>query len=41
MKNTKVYLDVLKNQTYTDAEGEVQERKASGIEVKLQPGTAG
>ncbi|KAK8738728.1 hypothetical protein OTU49_003645 [Cherax quadricarinatus] len=29
-----------KNETYTDAEGEVTERKASGIEVKLQPGTA-
>ncbi|XP_042870676.1 host cell factor 2-like [Penaeus japonicus] len=30
----------LKNESYTDAEGEVTERKASGIEVKLQPGTA-
>ncbi|KAK4302417.1 hypothetical protein Pmani_025497 [Petrolisthes manimaculis] len=32
--------DALKNDTYTDADGEVTERKASGIEVKLQPGTA-
>lgn len=32
--------EALKNETYTDAEGEVTERKASGIEVKLQPGTA-
>lgn len=32
--------DSLKNESYTDAEGEVTERKASGIEVKLQPGTA-
>uniref|UniRef100_A0A0P4W925 Host cell factor Kelch-repeats domain-containing protein n=1 Tax=Scylla olivacea TaxID=85551 RepID=A0A0P4W925_SCYOL len=32
--------EAIKNETYTDAEGEVTERKASGIEVKLQPGTA-
>ncbi|XP_068222456.1 host cell factor 2 isoform X1 [Palaemon carinicauda] len=32
--------DAHKNESYTDAEGEVTERKASGIEVKLQPGTA-
>ncbi|XP_064081748.1 host cell factor 2-like isoform X5 [Macrobrachium nipponense] len=32
--------DSHKNESYTDAEGEVTERKASGIEVKLQPGTA-
>ncbi|KAK7078134.1 Host cell factor 2 [Halocaridina rubra] len=32
--------DMHKNETYTDAEGEVTESKASGIEVKLQPGTA-
>ncbi|KAG0730490.1 Host cell factor 1 [Chionoecetes opilio] len=32
--------DAIKNEVYTDAEGEVTERKASGIEVKLHPGTA-
>ncbi|XP_045622747.1 host cell factor 2 isoform X2 [Procambarus clarkii] len=32
--------EALRIENYTDAEGEVTERKASGIEVKLQPGTA-
>ena len=32
--------DLFKNDCYTNSEGEVVEKKMTGIEVKLQPGTA-